>query len=80
MRDCEGKGYATEAATAAIDWAFDALGWTQVIHSISPGNAASQAVATKLGARNRGPGRLPPPLADVPVDIWGQTREEWRQR
>ncbi|MGE0580779.1 MAG: GNAT family N-acetyltransferase [Steroidobacteraceae bacterium] len=80
VRDCQGKGYATEAARAAIDWAFDTLGWTEVIHSISPGNAASQAVAAKLGSRNRGPGRLPPPLADVPIEIWGQTRAEWRRR
>ena len=27
LREAGGKGYATEAATAAIDWAFDALGW-----------------------------------------------------
>jgi RimJ/RimL family protein N-acetyltransferase len=37
-----GRGYATEAAIAAIDWAFDTLGWTDVIHSISPDNTASQ--------------------------------------
>lgn len=80
VRDCEGRGYATEAAAASIDWAFDALGWTEVIHSISPGNTGSQRVAAKLGSRNRGPGRLPPPLTGVPVEIWGQTREEWRRR
>lgn len=74
------RGYATEAATASIDWAFETLGWDDVIHTISPGNIASQALATKLGSRNRGPGRLPPPFEDLPIEIWGQTREEWQSR
>src|SRR5215210_75859 len=33
VRDTWGKGYATEGATAAADWAFDYLGWTDMIHS-----------------------------------------------
>jgi RimJ/RimL family protein N-acetyltransferase len=74
-----GRGYATEGAAAAIDWAFDALGWAEVIHCIDPLNAASIAVAERLGSRRRGPVRLPPPL-EVTVDAWGQTREEWRAR
>ena len=80
VRDCWGRGYATEGAEAAMDFAFDRLGWTDIIHSIAPDNVASQQVARKLGSQNRGPGRLPPPFTDVPVDIWGQTREEWRAR
>lgn len=80
VRDCWGRGYATEGARAATDWAFDALGWTEVIHSIAPDNVASQGVARRLGSRNRGPGRLPAPFQDVAVDIWGQTRDEWRAR
>jgi len=75
-----GKGYASEAAVAAIDWAFDHLGWTDVIHCIDPANVASQRLAARLGAVNRGPGKLPPPVDAYPVDIWGQTREEWRAR
>lgn len=80
IRECWGRGYAVEGATAAIDWAFDHLRWTEVIHSIAPGNHASQAVARKLGSRNRGPGRLPAPLENEVVDIWGQTLSEWRAR
>jgi len=79
-RSAWGKGYATEAAVAAIDWAFDTLGWSEVIHSISPDNIASQALAQRLGSVNRGPGRLPEPFADEAVDIWGQSREQWLAR
>jgi RimJ/RimL family protein N-acetyltransferase len=71
------QGYAIEGATAAIDWVFDQLGWSEIIHIIAPDNLASQALAAKLGSRNRGRGRLPPPSEDVRVDIWGQTRAEW---
>ncbi|MEO8161632.1 MAG: GNAT family N-acetyltransferase [Arenimonas sp.] len=79
-RESWGRGYATEAAIVAIDWAFDTLGWTDVIHSISPDNHASQALAQRLGAVNRGSGRLPEPFANEAIDIWGQSREQWRAR
>ncbi|KGM57707.1 acetyltransferase [Lysobacter arseniciresistens ZS79] len=80
LRSAWGKGYAREAAIAAIDWSFETLGWTEVIHSIAPANTASQVLAARLGSVNRGPGRLPPPYEDSPVDIWGQSREEWLAR
>jgi len=76
-RDATGKGYAVEAAAATLDYAFDALGWDDVIHCIAPDNQASAAVATRLGSRNRGPGVLPEPLQDDVIDLWGQTRAEW---
>src|SRR3546814_17538372 len=57
-RDAWGKGYATEAATAAMDYAFDTLGWDRVIHCIDPDNLASQRVALRLGSQNQGPGKL----------------------
>jgi RimJ/RimL family protein N-acetyltransferase len=79
-RAAQGKGYATEGAAAAIDWAFDKLGWTEVIHCIDPENIASARVAERLGSRNLGPGKLPPPFESAPVDIWGQSREAWRAR
>lgn len=79
-RDFWGRGYAPEGAVAATNWAFDNLGWSQVIHSIDPANTASQAVARKLGSRNLGPGKLPPPFQNSRIDIWGQSREEWRAR
>ncbi len=79
-REAWGHGYALEGSTAAIDWAFDTLGWTEVIHTIDPENAASIALARRLGSTNRGRTALPPPYADVTVDAWGQTREQWRAR
>ncbi|WP_312347317.1 GNAT family N-acetyltransferase [Stenotrophomonas acidaminiphila] len=72
-----GRGYAPEAARAAIDWAFDVLGWDQVIHTIAPDNRNSQAVARKLGARVLRHARLPPPH-EVDVEVWGQPREAWK--
>jgi RimJ/RimL family protein N-acetyltransferase len=80
VRDAWGKGYATEGATAATDWAIDHLGWTDIIHSIDPRNTASQEVAKRLGSTNRGPGTLPPPYQDSVIDIWGQSRDQWRAR
>lgn len=75
--DAAGKGYATEAAVAAIDYAFDVLGWNEVIHTIDPLNVASQNVARRLGSTRRGPGRLPEPHHEANVEVWGQSREEW---
>ena len=75
-----GCGYATEAAAAAIDYAVEILNWTQVSHIIDPANAASIAVARRLGATNRGPVTLPSPMATSRVDCWAQTDAEWRAR
>lgn len=72
-----GKGYAREAAIVTIDWAFENLGWADVIHTIHPDNTASQKLAQRLGSVNRGPGRLPAPHEDAPVEVWGQSREQW---
>lgn len=80
VRDFWNQGYATEGVTAVVAWAFEHLGWTEIIHVIAPENHASQALARKIGSRNRGPGRLPEPSQDARVDIWGQTRGEWNLR
>jgi RimJ/RimL family protein N-acetyltransferase len=52
-----GKGLATEAAGAAIAYAFDVLGVDEVVAYTSPGNAASMRVMEKLGMTVRGEGR-----------------------
>ena len=77
-RSSWGRGYATEAAIAAIDWTFASLGRDEVIHSIHPDNRASQLLAKRLGSVNRGPGSLPAPTEDAPIDVWGQTRAQWQ--
>ena len=72
-----GKGYALEAAIAGMDYAFNQLHWHKVIHSISPENIESQTLAKRLGSVNFGPGKLPEPFSDVPIELWGQSREQW---
>lgn len=74
-----GKGYATEAATAVIDWAFDHLGWTKVVHCINPSNTRSQKVAQRLGSRLLQKD-VPLPPNDELGEIWGQSRDEWCAR
>lgn len=49
-REQWGKGLATEAARALIDYGFTWLGLPRLISLIDPENAASLAVARKLGA------------------------------
>ena len=77
VRPAWGHGYAVEAAIAATDWAFENLGWSEIIHCIAPANHPSQAVAARLGSRKRGPAKMPAPHDQDPIDMWGQTREEW---
>jgi RimJ/RimL family protein N-acetyltransferase len=78
--DAWGKGYAFEAAVATMDYAFDVLGWSEVVHCINANNAASQSVARRLGSTILRQATLPPPFDYETVDVWGQTREEWCSR
>jgi RimJ/RimL family protein N-acetyltransferase len=80
IRAAQARGYAYEAAVASIDWAFDKLGWTEIIHCIDPANTPSQKLAQRLGSTHRGRGKLPAPFEHFPVEVWGQTREQWRNR
>ncbi|WP_415921768.1 GNAT family N-acetyltransferase [Tateyamaria sp. SN6-1] len=49
-----GKGYATEAATAARQHAYDTLGWRTLISLVAHENHASRKVAQRLGAHHDG--------------------------
>jgi RimJ/RimL family protein N-acetyltransferase len=49
-----GRGYAPEAAAAALNYARESLGRERVISLIRPANAASIRVAEKLGGRREG--------------------------
>ncbi len=80
-KSATGQGYAYEGAIAAIDWAFDALGWDHVIHCIDKDNAPSIALAKRLGSKlERKDHRLAPPFEEHLVDIYGQSRAEWNAR
>ena len=46
-----GRGYATEAGQASLQWAFATLGVDEIISVTRPDNAASRRVMTKLGLR-----------------------------
>lgn len=72
------RGYAVEAAVASIDWSFENLGWSDVIHCIDPANAPSIAVARKLGSERIGHEPDLRPFG-IPVDIYGQSRQAWRE-
>jgi RimJ/RimL family protein N-acetyltransferase len=73
-KEFRGKGYALEASRAAIDWVFASFEIDQVIHSIDPENAASQAVARRLGAEIQGQAELFGHVADV----WVTRRSVWQ--
>ena len=45
------RGYAFEASQAAIAWAYDSLGWSQVETHMNDGNQAARRLAEKLGGK-----------------------------
>jgi RimJ/RimL family protein N-acetyltransferase len=69
-----GKGYATEAARAAIDWSFDAFPLDRIVSTIHPLNLASRRVAERLGERRTGERFTP---FREPCDVWEMRREDW---
>jgi RimJ/RimL family protein N-acetyltransferase len=75
-KDARGKGYASEAAAASIDWAFANFEIAQVIHCIDRENVGSQGVARRLGAAK---GKQIE-LFGHPADMWVTTRESWNTR
>jgi len=75
-----GKGYATEAARAALRFAFLTQPVERMISCIDAGNVASQRVAERLGERKTGTASLRVAGKEFPVDIWSITRAEWLAR
>ena len=71
-----GKGYALEAARAALDWSFATFELDEIIHTIDRENTASQAVARRLGAEK---GREHDLFGHV-ADIWVTRRDKWQAR
>ena len=52
-----GRGFATEGASALVDYGFDDLGLRRIIGVTHPGNKASQRVLQKAGLEDAGWGR-----------------------
>ncbi|MEM7765035.1 MAG: GNAT family N-acetyltransferase [Pseudomonadota bacterium] len=73
MREHWGRGLATEAGAACIDYVRDTLGWKQVIHAILEGNLGSAAVAEKLGSQRLREQQGLGGVTDDTVWIYGQT-------
>ncbi len=71
-----GRGYATEAARASLDYAFTKLGQTRVISLIAPENVNSIRVAERLGEKPEGEWEV----FGTKVIIYAVSREEWLSR
>ncbi len=73
-RDYTRKGYAKEAARACVDYAFNELGWEQVIHVIAHGNIGSIKTAEAIGSIHIGELEEIPGVTKMPCHIYGQDR------
>jgi RimJ/RimL family protein N-acetyltransferase len=73
-KEFRGRGFAVEAARATIDWSFATFELDRILHCIDRENAASQAVARRLGARIEGETTLIGHAADV----WVTHRRLWK--
>jgi len=75
-RDAWGRGYATEAARACLDWGFSTLTVPYLTAMIAPNNSASIRVAGRLN--------LVPLRNDVLLDsevvVYARDREDWSGR
>lgn len=69
-----GKGFAQEAARAAIAWSFETFALDRIVSIIHPLNLASWRVAERIGER-RTEERFTP--FREPCDIWEMRREDW---
>lgn len=75
-----GQGYATEAAEAAMRYAFMTQPVDRLISCIDANNVASQQVAMRLGETKGESTFLKIGGKEYPVEIWAITREEWLRR
>lgn len=71
-----GKGYATEAGRASVDFAYNELGWQRIIHVIRTGNDRSVAVAEKLGSTFVGLQQGLPGVTREEVQIYAQSASD----
>ena len=71
-----GKGYATEGARRALEYAFTEMNRDHVISLIAPANVNSIKVAERLGEKVEGETEV----LGRRVFIYGISRDEWRVR
>ncbi len=74
-----GKGYASEAVTAIVEYLFEQVGVTRVAGTLHPENRASAMVLERAGFVFEGHTRLSYWVGDENSDDWiyGLTREDW---
>jgi RimJ/RimL family protein N-acetyltransferase len=76
--DYRGKGYATEAASAALRWGFNDLGLGEIVSIYEPENVPSGRVMDRLGF---GPGvATMEPTRRLPLEVRRLTADDWRAR
>ena len=73
------KGYAFEAARAALDWCFEILEFDEYVHTISFGNQPSINLAKKLGAHFCGKVTLPAPHEGKENELWKSYKSDWKK-
>ena len=75
-QDRWGRGYATEAGRAAVEYSFTVLKLDRLIAAVEPANVASVHVLEKCGFTrvNRGP------VAGKDAFIYEQVRSDWLQK
>ena len=74
-REHWGKGYATEAVSAARDYAFETLGWDEIISIINPANTRSLAVAERAGETFKEEWKH----GDYTLHVYALSRTAWEQ-
>ncbi|MCI0439419.1 MAG: GNAT family N-acetyltransferase [Chloroflexi bacterium] len=81
-RACWGKGYATEAASAVLDYGFSRLGYHKISAMCAVENAASARVLEKLGMKLEGRFREDKLIGDKWHDMFAYAilEGEWKAR
>lgn len=79
--DAWGRGYAREAATASLDFAFDRAGAEQVVALTVTGNEASWRLMERLGMTRRPELDYEgPDWAETPVIVYVIGKDQWPAR
>ena len=75
-----GNGYATEAATAWLDYGFDVLGLPRIISVTDEPNVRSLAVMRRLGLTFLETDRITDNGVTFDAVVYAITADEWRRR